>query len=180
MMLFEQMTIYLPFLLQFEVQPSALSRLPPPWYCELRLPPRLYLCICHMNKLNIALVMEFGLCEPLQGWSRHWGHSWSRREYLGEPEKCFESEFFFWKPTKKATWQKSTSVPILVMQCSISDIVSTRRSWLHLNVMELFIVYCWYVVRLCPPGLRATHCGGFFPDPDSSWLFCSTRGADIV
>ena len=40
-MLFEQMTVYLPFLLQFEVQPSALSRLPPPWYCKLRLPLRL-------------------------------------------------------------------------------------------------------------------------------------------
>ena len=103
--------------------------------------------------------MEFGLCEPLQGWSRHSGHFWSRREYLGEPEICFESELFFWKLRgmfsqlkKEATWQKSTSVPILVMQCSISDIVSTRRSWLHLDVMELFIVYCWYVVRLCPRG----------------------------
>ena len=32
----------------------------------------------------------------------------------------------------KSTWQKSTSVPILVMQCSISEMVSTSKSWLHL------------------------------------------------
>ena len=30
------------------------------------------------------------------------------------------------------TWQKSTSVPILVMQCSISEMVSTSMPWLHL------------------------------------------------
>ena len=98
--------------------------------------------------------MKFDHVAPLQGWSRHLGHSWSRKEYPGGPEKCwhitcFEPEIFFWKMrgmfsqllTKKATWQKSTSVPILVMQCSISDIVSTRRSWLHLDIMDFFYFF---------------------------------------
>ena len=127
------------------------------------------------------MVIEFGLCEPLQGWSRHLGHSWSRREYLGEPEKfwlitCFEPKISFWKLrgifsqllTKKATWQKSTSVPILVMQCSISEIVSTSRSWLHLDWQLSGIVYFFVIVILCPPehcafAIRNTHGGGFFP-----------------
>ena len=129
--------------------------------------------------------MKFDHVAPLQGWSRHLGHSWSRKEYPGGPEKCwhitcFEPEIFFWKMrgmfsqllTKKATWQKSTSVPILVMQCSISEIVSTRRSWLHLDVMEFFLFLCDSVLSwTCPP----IKCGSA-----GCWLFFSLTRTAVV
>ena len=147
-MLFEQMTV---FTVSVAVRSSA--------FCTVKIASTLILgakmplrsdSFCNMGGGDEV----WSFVAPLQGWSRHLGHSWSRKEYPGGPEKCwhitcFEPEIFFWKMrgmfsqllTKKATWQKSTSVPILVIQCSISDIVSTSRSWLHLILVELFVVY---------------------------------------
>ena len=46
------------------------------------------------------------------------------------------------------TWQKSTSVPILVMQCSISEMVSTSTSWLHLVGNWYWVGLDWVVLVL--------------------------------
>ena len=83
----------------------------------------------------------------------------SRREYLGVPETRIRSNnskassFIFVSNHDKHdqqhhTWQKSTSVPILVMQCSISEMVSTSTSWLHLVGNWYWVGLDWVVLVL--------------------------------